>query len=32
MNDSAWERLVDSIDIKVGVDKHGRDSRPVEPK
>jgi hypothetical protein len=32
MNDAAWERLVDSIDIKVGVDRHGRDTRPVEDR
>lgn len=29
MNDSAWERLVDSIDIKTGVDRHGKSQRPL---
>lgn len=29
MNDAAWERLVDSIDIKTGVDRHGKNQRPV---
>jgi hypothetical protein len=32
MNDAAWERLADSIDARVGIDRHGRDSRPLEDR
>ena len=32
MNDSAWERLTDAIDINIGIDKHGRDVRPLEDR
>ena len=30
MNDAAWERLVDAIDVKVGISNHGRDERAIE--
>ncbi len=30
MNDSAWERLTDAIDTKLGIDKHGRLERAIE--
>jgi hypothetical protein len=30
MNDNAWERLVDAIDIKAGIGRHGREQRPLE--
>ncbi len=30
MNTTAWERLVDSIDLKSGVDRHGKSQRPIE--
>lgn len=29
MNDSAWERLVDTVDMNLGVTKHGRETQPV---
>jgi hypothetical protein len=32
MNDNAWERLTDGIDIKLGIDRHGRDVRPLEDR
>ena len=32
MNDSAWERLTDAIDTKLGIDKHGRLERPIEDR
>jgi hypothetical protein len=32
MNDQAWGRLTDSIDTRVGIDRHGRDSRPLEDR
>ncbi len=32
MNDAAWERLTDSIDIKVGIKRHGRTVRPLEDR
>ena len=28
--DRAWDRIVDAIDIKFGIIKHGREKRPVE--
>lgn len=27
--DKAWERIADAIDLKYGIQKHGRDTRPV---
>jgi len=32
MNDAAWERLVDAIDVSVGIDKHSRDQQPLEDR
>jgi hypothetical protein len=32
VNDSAWERLVDVIDVNLGVSHHGRDTRPLEDR
>ena len=32
MNDAAWERLTDGIDIKLGINKHGRIKRPLEDR
>ena len=29
MNDAAWERLTDGIDIKLGINRHGRTKRPL---
>lgn len=28
--DRAWDRIVDAIDIKFGIIKHGREKRPLE--
>lgn len=30
MNEASWERLTDAIDIKLGVDRHGRTTQPLE--
>jgi hypothetical protein len=30
MNESAWENLVDVIDVKFGIDDHGRKTEPLE--
>lgn len=32
MNDAAWERLTDAVDIKLGVDRHGKLKRPLEER
>lgn len=32
MNDAAWERLTDAIDVNIGITRHGRDSRPLEDR
>jgi hypothetical protein len=32
MNDAAWERLTDAIDVKLGVTKHGREERALEDR
>ncbi len=32
MNDASWERLVDSIEVKLGIDRHGKDSRALEDR
>lgn len=34
MNDGAWERLVDSIDATLGIERHGREQQPLpdQPK
>jgi hypothetical protein len=32
MNDSAWERLIDSIDATVGMDAHRKSMRPLEDR
>ncbi len=34
MNDAAWERLVDGIDAKLGISRHGREEQPLpdQPK
>ncbi len=32
MNDAAWERLVDAIDITVGIEKHSRTKEPLEDR
>lgn len=32
MNDAAWERLTDGIDIKLGINRHGRDKRTLEDR
>lgn len=32
MNDSAWERLTDAIDVNLGIDRHGRDKLPLEDR
>ncbi len=32
MNDAAWERLTDGIDIKLGINKHGQLKRPLEDR
>ena len=32
MNDAAWERLVDAIDVTVGIDSHNRSQRPLEDR
>jgi len=29
-DDRAWDRIVDAIDTKYGLEKHGRSTRPVE--
>ncbi|HEX7260147.1 MAG TPA: hypothetical protein VF272_04430 [Candidatus Saccharimonadia bacterium] len=29
MNDNAWERLVDSIDATLGIERHGREKQPL---
>ena len=29
-DDRAWDRIVDAIDIKFGIIKHGRETRPLE--
>jgi hypothetical protein len=29
MNDASWERITDGIDMKVGIDRHGSESRPL---
>ncbi len=29
-DDRAWDRITDAIDIKFGIIKHGRETRPVE--
>ena len=28
-DDKAWERIADAIDLKYGIQKHGRETRPV---
>jgi hypothetical protein len=30
MNDTAWDRLTDAIDIKFGLNRHGRLERPLD--
>lgn len=30
MNDNAWERLVDTVDVNLGVTKHSRSTEPIE--
>lgn len=32
MNDSAWDRLTDVIDVKFGISDHGRRREPLEDK
>jgi hypothetical protein len=32
MNDGAWDKLIDAIDIKCGIDRHGKSERPLEDK
>lgn len=32
MDDRGWEKIVDAIDAKFGILRHGRDSRPLEDK
>lgn len=32
MNDSSWDKLTDSIDIKFGLTKHGREERQLEDR
>jgi hypothetical protein len=32
MTDAAWERLTDTIDTQVGIDRHGRFERPLEDR
>lgn len=32
MNDTSWEKFVDAIDIKCGIDRHGKDERPLEDR
>lgn len=29
-DDKAWDRIVDAIEAKFGIDEHGRSKRPVE--
>lgn len=29
MNDAAWDRITDAIDLKFGLDRHGRLERPL---
>jgi hypothetical protein len=30
MNDTGWDKLVDAIDVKFGIDNHGRSTEPLE--
>jgi hypothetical protein len=32
VNDTAWERLTDAIDIKCGITAHGKTHRPLEDR
>lgn len=32
MTDAAWERLTEAIDIKIGFDRHGRETQPLEDR
>lgn len=32
MNDTAWERLVDAIDVSLGITKHHRSTEPLEDR
>jgi hypothetical protein len=32
MNDTAWERLVDTIEVNLGIDGHGRTTAPLEDR
>ncbi|HUC87408.1 MAG TPA: hypothetical protein VMR75_03785 [Candidatus Saccharimonadales bacterium] len=32
MNDAAWERLVDAIDVNLGIADHGRTKQPLEDR
>ncbi len=32
MNDGAWERLIDSIDATIGIDRHAKTKRPLEDR
>ncbi|HVE80737.1 MAG TPA: hypothetical protein VNA68_01175 [Candidatus Dormibacteraeota bacterium] len=32
MNDNAWERLTDAIDIKLGITSHGKEERKLEDR
>ncbi|HUC20823.1 MAG TPA: hypothetical protein VMR98_05010 [Candidatus Polarisedimenticolaceae bacterium] len=29
MNDGAWERIVDTIDATIGIDRHGKEQQPL---
>jgi hypothetical protein len=31
-DDSSWDRIVDAIDSKFGLDRHGRLTRPIEDR
>ena len=30
MNQAAWERLVDLVDVKFGITEHGKETQPLE--
>lgn len=32
MNDAGWERLVDSVDVNLGITKHGRNKQQLEDR
>jgi hypothetical protein len=32
MNDTGWDKIVDAIDAKFGVDRHGKKTEPLEDR